>query len=43
MLVFKSKGTQTKVAFPDSVNYQQSGSGSYQLDQMLKTISNLPN
>ena len=41
--VFKGKGTQTKVAVADSVNYQRSVSGSYRLEQMLKTISNLPN
>ena len=41
--VFKGKGTQTKVAVADSVNYQRSVSGTYRLEQMLKTISNLPN
>ena len=41
--VFRGKGTRTKVAAPDSVNYYWSVSGSYRLDQMLKTISNLPN
>ena len=41
--VFKGKETRTKVAVADNVNYQCSVSGSYRLEQMLKTISNLPN
>ena len=41
--VFKGVGTRTKVSVPDTVKYQWSASGSYRIDQMLKTISNLPN
>ena len=41
--VFKGKGIQTKVASLSSVDYHWSVSGFYRLDQMLKTISNLPN
>ena len=41
--VFKGKGTHTKVSVLDSVKYQWSPSGSYQIDQMLETISHLPN
>ena len=41
--VFKDIGTRTKVSVPDTVKYQWSVSGSYRIDQMLKTISNLPN
>ena len=41
--VFKGKGTRTKVSVPDTAKYQSSASGSYRIDQMLKTISNLPN
>ena len=41
--VFKGKGTRTKVSIPDSVQYQWSPSGSYRIDQMLETISHLPN
>ena len=41
--VFKGIGTRTKVSVPDTVKYQWSVSGSYRIDQMLKTISNLPN
>ena len=41
--VFKGKGTRTKVSVPDSVKYQWSPSGSYRIDQMLETISHLPN
>ena len=36
-------GTRTKVAVVDNVRYQWSPSGSYRLEHMLKTISNLPN
>ena len=41
--VVKGVGTQTKVSVPDSVKYQWSASGSCRIDQMPKTISNLPN
>ena len=41
--VFKGKGTRTKIDVPDSVKYQWSESGSYRIEYMLKTISNLPN
>ena len=41
--IFKGKGIQTKVAALDSVKYHWSVSGFCRLDQMLKTISNLPN
>ena len=41
--VFKGVGTRAKVSVPDTVKYQWSASGSYRIDQMLKTISNLPN
>ena len=40
--VFKGKAPQAKVALADSANYQWPVSESYRLDQMLKTISNLP-
>ena len=40
---FKVIGTQTKVSVPDTVKYQWSAGSSYRIDQMLKTISNLPN
>jgi hypothetical protein len=40
--VFKGKGTRTKVAVPETVKYQWSESGSYRINHMLKTISNLP-
>ena len=41
--IFKGKGIQTKLAALDSVKYHWSVSGFCRLDQMLKTISNLPN
>ena len=41
--VSKGVGTRTKVSIPDTVKYQWSASGSYRIDQMLKTISYLPN
>ena len=40
--VFKRTGVRAKVAV-DNVNYQWSPSGSYRLEHILKTISNLPN
>ena len=40
--VFKGKGERAKVAV-DNVNYQWPPSGSYRLEHILKTISNLPN
>ena len=39
--VFKGKGARAKVAV-DNVNFQWSPSGSYRLEHMIKTISNLP-
>ena len=41
-LVFKGKGARTKVAV-DNVKYQWSPTGSYRIEHMLKTISNLLN
>ena len=41
--VFKGKGTQTKVNVADNIKFQWSPNGSYRFEQMLKTISNLPN
>jgi len=40
---FKGKGTRTKVNPPKGMHYQWAPKGSYRLDQMLKTISHLPN
>ena len=40
--IFKGKGVRAKVAV-NNVNYQWSPSGSYRLEHMIKTISNLPN
>ena len=41
--VFKGKGTRTKINIEEDIKFQWSPSGSYRLDQLLKTISNLPN
>ena len=41
--VFKGKGTRTKVNAPENMHYQWAPKGSYRPDQMLKTISHLPN
>ena len=41
--VFKGKGTRTKVNVASDVKYQWSESGSYRIEQMKKTIENLPN
>ena len=41
--VFKGKGTRTKVNAPENMHYQWATKGSYCLEQMLKTISHLPN
>ena len=41
--VFKGKGTRTKINVEEDVKFQWSTSGSYRLDQLLKTISNLQN
>ena len=41
--VFKGKGTRTKVNAPENMHYQWAPKGSYLLEQMLKTISHLPN
>ena len=41
--VFKGKGTRTKVIAPENMHYQWTPKGSYLLEQMLKTISHLPN
>ena len=41
--VFKGKGTRTKINVEENIKFQWSPSGSYRLDQLLKTISNLPN
>ena len=41
--VFKGKGTRTKVNVANDIHFQWSPSGSYRLETMLKTISNLPN
>ena len=41
--VFKGKGTRTKVKPPENMHYQWAPKGSYRLDEMLKTISHLPN
>ena len=41
--VFKGKGTRTKINVEEDIKFQWSPSGSYRLDQLLKTISNLPN
>ena len=41
--VFKGKGTRTKVNAPKNMHYQWAPKGSYHLQEMLKTISHLPN
>lgn len=41
--VFKGKGTRTKVNVAEDIKFQWSPSGSYRLEQLLKTINNLPN
>ena len=41
--VFKGVGARTKISVPDTLKYQWSASGFYGIDEMLKTISNLPN
>ena len=41
--VFKGKGTRTKINVEEDIKFQWSPSGSYRIDQLLKTISNLPN
>lgn len=41
--VFKGKGTRTKINPPKGINYNWAPKGSYRLEQMLATISNLPN
>ena len=41
--MFKGKGTRTNVNGPDGMEYQWTPKGSYRLEQMLKTISHLPN
>ena len=41
--VFKGKGTRTKVNAPENMHYQWARKGSYHLEEMLKTISHLPN
>ena len=40
---FKGKGTRNKLDPPDGIKFNWAPRGSYRLDQMLKTISNLPN
>ena len=40
---FKGKGTRTKLNAPEGIKYQWSPKESYHLEQMLGTISNLPN
>ena len=41
--VFKGIGTRTKLDPPDGIKFNWTPKGFYRLDQMLKTISNLPN
>ena len=41
--VFKGKGTHTKANAPKNMHYQWAPKGSYRPEQMLKTISQLPN
>ena len=41
--VFKGKGTRTTLNPPEGVKFQWAVKGSYRLEHMLKTISNLPN
>ena len=42
-LVFKGKGTRTSLQPPDGIKYNWAPKGSYPLEMMLYTISNLPN
>ena len=41
--VFKGKGTRPKVNASENMHYQWASKGYYLLEQMLKTISHLPN
>ena len=41
--VFKGKGTRTSLHPSDGIKYNWAPKGSYRLEQMLYTISNLPN
>ena len=41
--VFKGKGTRTKLQPPAGIKYHWAPKGSYRLEQMLATVSNLPN
>ena len=41
--VFKGKGTCTKINVEEDIKFQWSPSGSYRLDELLKTIDNPPN
>ena len=41
--VFKGKGTRTSLHPPDGIKYNWAPKGSYRLEQMLYTISNLSN
>ena len=41
--LFKGKETRTKLDLPDGIKFNWASIGSYCLDQMLRTISNLPN
>ena len=41
--VFKGKGTRTKLDPPDGIKFNWAPKRSYRLDQMLKTVLNLPN
>ena len=40
---FKGKGTRIKLNPPDGIKYHWASKGSHRLEQMLATISNLPN
>ena len=42
-LKVKGKGTRMKINVEEDIKFQWSPSGSYRLDQLLETISNLPN
>ena len=41
--VFKGKGTRTELHLPEGIKFNWVPEGSYRLEQMLRTISNLPN
>ena len=41
--IFKGKGTKTSLHPPDGIKYNWAPKGSYRLEQMLYTITNLPN